>query len=483
MITGSALGSLSPTASLDQLVQQFRASERKVIVPVENRKTTLTARLNSLGELRTKIETLFQTVSTLSKTGANSAFSVYSVSSTIESVATASATSAASAGTHTLLVTQLAKADTVLSSQLTNAATDIITAEGAGTKTIRVTVNGVDTDVNVTLSTGETNSTVLSNIASAINASGANVRASVVSDTSTTSRLVLTSTTTGSSNAISLTDVSGTLLNSIGLTSAIIAARTASTSTTAGFVYSSTSSLDANFKLDGIDLVRGTNSVADALEGVTIELKGTQLPTDTPVTLKVGIDKEKVKASLQKFITDYNAALSYLRAKTSVDASTKVRQILAGDPVFVNLRVDLRLIAAAQVSSVGSGNPTMLSEIGIEAAEDGTLRIKDSAKVDEALGTDVARVADLFNSSDGIAVRLKTKLGEFVSSTGIVRAAQDGVNASLKSLNDRIARFNERLDQRAERFRTEFTRLQELMSRVARQQQAIQNLLTMMTAG
>ncbi len=482
MIVSSALGSFSSTASLDQLVQQFRASERKVITPVENRKTTLTARFNVLGELKAKLEALFQTATSLSKTGTNSAFSVFAVSSTMQSVAVATATSAASAGTHTVLVTQLAKADSVLSSSFSTNGTDIVSAEGIGTKQIQLTVGGVNTTVNVTLAAGQTNATVLGNIAAAINASGAEVSASVVSVTSSTSRLVLTSKETGSANAITLTDVSGTLLDNIGLTDAVVSGRSAATSSTAGFGYSSTASLDANLKLDGIDLVRGTNSIADALDGVTIELKGTQLPTDTPVTLKVGIDRDKIKASVEKFISDYNAALSFLRAKTSVDANTKVRQILAGDPVFVNLRVDLREIVSDPVSSVVTGNPTILSEIGIEAGEDGTLSLKDSAKFDEALSSDVAKVADLFNSTDGIAVRLKTKLDTFVSSSGIVRAAQDGVNASLKSLNDRIARFNARLDKKAERFRAEFIRLQELMGRVARQQQTIQNLLTVMTS-
>lgn len=476
MITSSSIGS-SSSAAVDQLVAQYRASQRKPIANVENKKTTLTARLNVLGELRTKLETLFSTVKDLSATGTSSKFSTFTVSSTLTSIATATATSSAVSGTHTLLVTQLAKSDSVLSSLFSNSGTDIVTAEGAGTKQIQLTVNGTNTPVNVDLTGGDTNATVLSNIATAINSSGAAVSASVVSVTSSTSRLVLTSKTTGSTDAISLSNLSGTLLDNIGLTAGILSGRTASTGSTAGFAYTSTASLDANFKLDGIDLVRGTNSVSDALTGVTLDLKGTQLVTDTPVTLKVGVDKDAVKASVEKFIKDYNDTLSYLTAKTSVDPNTKTRQILAGDMTFTNLRVNLRTIATGEVTSVVSGNPKILADIGIKAAADGTLSISDSTKFDDALSSDVAKVAGLFNSSNGVAVQLQSKLSNFVSTTGIVQSAKNSLSDSIKNANTRIQRLNDRLDRKVNQFRDEYLKALNAMALISQQQQALQSLL------
>jgi len=472
------VSSLSLLTSIDSLVQQYRASLRKPVVSLENRKTTLNARLSVLADLKTKLNTLYTTVKDLSLTGSSSKFLVYSVSSTLPSIATATATSSAAIGTHTLLVTQLAKADTVLSSQFTSSGTSIVTAEGTGTKTIRLSVNGVNTDVNVTLSSGDTNSTVLSNIASAINASGASVSASVVSDTSTTSRLVLTSKQTGSSNAISLSDVTGTLLDNIGLTDAIVSGRTASTSTTGGFVYSSTSSLNANFKLDSIDIVRESNSVSDALTGVTLELKGTQNPSDTPVTLTVGVDTAEIQARVQKFITDYNDVLGYITSKTSVDPSTHTRQILAGDTVFLNLRTNLRSTVFQQVTSVVPGNPSLLSQIGITVASDGTLSLSDSAKFTEALTTDVVKVSDLFNSTSGIAIKLENLLDTFVTTGGQIDTTVDGVNDQVSSLTSRIKRLDEQINRKVERFRNEFARLQSLMDNVTWQQRMIQSLTT-----
>lgn len=483
MIVGSTLGSFSPSASLDQLVQQFRASERKTIMPVENRKTTLTTRLNVLGELKTKLDTLFSTVDGLRSTGTASKFNVYAVSSTLPSVAIASASSEAVSGTHTLLVTQLAKSDSVLSSVMTGSGTDIVTATGSGTKTFTVTVNGTTTPVSVTLNAGDSNATALANIASAVNASGANVSASVVSVTSTTSRLVITSKTTGSAQALTLANTSGTLLDALGLTNAVLTNRTAATSSAGGYTYSSTAALDANFTLDGIPLVRGSNSVSDALVGITLELKGTQLSSDNPVTLTVGVDKDKIKEQVTKFIKDYNDVLNFLTAKTAVDPTTRVRQILAGDQTFTNLRIQLRDIVTGKVTSVSTGNPSLLAEVGIEAAADGTLSLKNPAALEDALAEDIAKVADLFNSVNGVATRLYERLDQFVGAGGLVQTAQEGMRQTLKSVTDRIALFNKRLDLKADRFRAEFLKLQEAIARITQQQQALQNLVTFSTIG
>jgi flagellar hook-associated protein 2 len=463
--------------SIDALVQQYRSSQRKPAVVMENKKTTLNARLKVLADLKTKLSALFSTVKDLSLTGTSSKFLAYSVSSSLTSVAIATASSSAAVGSHTLLVTQLAKADTVLSSKFTSSATTVADAEGAGNKQLSLTTNGTTVTIDVSVAAGQSNSAVLSAIASAVNASTAGVSASVVSDTSTTSRLVLTSKQTGSAQAVSLGDVSGTLLSNIGLTAGIIAGRTASTSTAAGFQNSSTSMLDSNFKLDGIDIERGSNSVSDALTGVTLELKAAQQPTDAAVTLTVGFDKEKVRTQVEKFITDYNAALDLLNSKTSVDAARRTREILAGDTVFLNMRSDIRAIGMSAVSSVSVGNPSLLSGIGIEAGSDGTLSVKDSVKLDDAITTDVKKVSDLFNSSGGIAVQLNNVLDGFVTFGGQMDASSSGVKNQVSGLDARIKRFDERLERKVAGFRAEFLRIQDSIAAATRQQQIIQSLM------
>lgn len=465
------------SSQIDALVQQYRLSISKPARRLEDRRTSLNARLSVLNELRSKLTALQTLARDLKATGILSKFNAFKVESSLPAIATATATSAAAAGTHTLLVTQLAKADTVISSQLTSTATGIADTEGPGTKTVRLTVNGVVTDVSFEIQEGQTNATVLSNLASAINAaSGAKVTASVVADTSGTSRLVLTSKETGSANAVTLEDVSGTVFTSIGLGADIVANRTASTGTTGGYLYSATDLLDAKFKLDGIDITRGSNSVSDVLTGVTLELKATQGVNDTPVVLKVGVDSEKVKTAVTDFIKAYNEALSFLHAKTSVNPDNKTREILAGDQVFKELKIRLRAIVGGAVDSVASGNPSLLAEIGIKAARDGTLSLSDTAAFEDALLSDVRKVSDLFNSTNGIAVQLSDLLTGFTSVGGQIDIAQNGTQDQLTNVKTALQRTNAQIDRRVEVFRIQFESLQSALNRISLQSQAISRI-------
>ncbi len=464
------------SGQIDSLVQQYRLSISSPAKRLENQRTSLNARMSALGELRSKLSALNTFAKDLKATGSSSKFNVFAAESSLPNILTATAISSASSGTHTLLVTQLAKADTIISSQLNAGATGIADAEGAGTKTFSLTINGTTTSVDVDIEAGETNSSILTKMAEAINASGASVTASVVSDTTGTRRLVFTSKETGSAQAVSMADVSGTLLNSIGLGAGVISGRTASTSTTGGFLHSSTSLLDSRFKLNGIDITRGTNSVSDVLTGVTLELKGVQSESDTPVTLSVRSDKSKLKATLEDFIKSYNEALIYVQSRTSVNAENRTREIFASDQVFKNLRIDLRSLISGSVSGVQAGNPTMLSEIGITVAANGTLSLSDAAKFEDAIASDVRKVSDLFNSSNGVAVRLNALLDPFTAIGGQLDISQNGTRDQITNVRSALDRTNKQINLRVKAFRTQFESLQSALNRINAQSQAISRI-------
>ncbi len=462
---------------IEALTLQYRYSISNPVTRLENRQTSLNSRLTVLGELKSKLIALNKMAKDLNLTGTGSKFNVYGAESSLPSILAGTATSSSSVGTHSLLVTQLAKADTVISSQLSGTGTNIADTEGAGTKSFRLTINGTSTDISFAVTAGQSNSDVLANIASAINASTtAGLTASVVADTTGTSRLVFTSKQTGSAQAVSMSDQTGTVLNSIGLSAGVIAGRTASTTTTGGFLHSSTALLDAKFKVNGIDITRGSNTVTDVLSGVTLELKGVQLATDTPVTLKVSTDKTKVKASIEDFIKKYNEALEFLNSKTSVNSDKKTREILASDQVFKGLKLNMRSLMSSGVSTIQTGNPALLSEIGIKVASDGTLSISDSAAFENALAADVRKVSDLFNSSNGLAGRLSTLVEQFTSTGGQLDIAQDGTNNQLTNVKSALTRTNAQIDSKVAFFRKQYESLYNAMQKISLQSQAISRL-------
>lgn len=125
----------------------------------------------------------------------------YTANSSNTSVATATASSSALPGTYSFTVNQLAQANTLGSQGIASTST---TVAGSGTGTFNITVNGTTTDVTLNSTTGYT----LADLAQAINNANAGVSASIINDGSANDpyRLVLTSNTTGTNSAISITN-------------------------------------------------------------------------------------------------------------------------------------------------------------------------------------------------------------------------------------------------------------------------------------
>ena len=86
---------------------------------------------------------------------------------------------------------------------------------------------------------------------------------------------------------------------------------------------------------------------------------------DDVETVTILSDSTEIREQIDNFITEYNTALKFLNDKPSVDPETNKRGELAGDFTFLKLKINLRTIISSPVSSITSGNPALLSEIGI----------------------------------------------------------------------------------------------------------------------
>lgn len=461
---------------IDTLIQAFRQSEsNKLVKPVEAQKNLIQTKNSIILDLKLKLNSLLSIVKDLSLSGTSSKFQIKTADVSNPEVLSTSVDSYATPANHTIFVQQIAKEDTVISSRFSNDGMDILNSEGGGSKTIRVTINGVSTDVNIVISSGDTNQTILLKIASAINLNVSDVSASVVNDTPSTARLVIKSKNTGSQSAISLSDVSGNLLSNIGLNSSVISTRASSTDTTGGYLYSDINLLDAKIVVDGINITRSSNKISDVISGVTIELKKAQNPSDTPVSVVIKSDIDKIRGSIDSFIKTYNDLIKFINDKIRT-TTDETRSIFSGDYMLVKLKADLRFKVSDAVSSVAQGGPMFLSDIGIKINSDGTLTIYDSAKLDRFISTDVSKVESLFNSSDGIAVKLKELINPFVQIGGVLDQRVNSGEEQIRRLDERIKSLNDLIDQRAEDLRRQFAQLQSLYNAFIRQQAMVQQL-------
>ena len=232
---------------------------------------------------------------------------------------------------------------------------------------------------------------------------------------------------------------------------------------------------DAQFTINGGAVqTRNTNEVSDAISGVTL----TFLSTGTS-TVTSSADEDTIVESVQEFIDAYNTAVTSIRTETGNEGT------LRGDGGIRGIENFLMQNIFSQVSGI-SGEFESLVDIGITSGEDfdattGMTLSLDEDAFREALRDNRTNVQNLFANVDdtGIADTLFSYLDEITKATGFLnnRAKANGtIDQQIRNLNDQIGRMEDRLLQRENRLRRQFTHLEQISAGFQNQSSALAGL-------
>lgn len=421
------------------LVSSLVAAERVPLTRMESQQSTLLSQKQLMGDLASRVRSL-ETLATAAKKAAV----VKSASSSDAAQVGITASTSASAGVHQLKIFSRAAA-TSLISQGHASATDTGVL-GTGT----LVINVGSTATNVTVASGEDS---LEKLRDAINASGADVTASVVDDGSATGqRLVVSGKSTGLANAVTL-DASGLTGGSDPLT-----------------VSTLKPAADASFELDGLAMTRSSNTVSDALAGVTLTLKG---QTGSTIDLTVATDGTGSAQPLLTLVNSFNSLVQVLRDRTRPASEGVAAGPLSGD--FAARGALERLKGAIAASKGPEDQLPNLSALGITSNRDGTLTV-DAAKVAQAWLDDPAAVAELTKDAATRLEAVSDQLG--LSGTGTFDARASALDKNIRDLDDRIARKETSLAKLETQLTLRFTALETLASQLKTQGDALTALLT-----
>lgn len=399
---------------------------------ITKQETATQSRLSGLGTLKSALST-FQT--TVQKLKDGSAFKATQAVSSNESVLKVTAGVGSVAGTHSVKVTQLAKAQqSVTAAEYTNSAAAV--ADVGGTLDFTFPTGSTKTAFSITVDS--TNNT-LARIRDAINSSASNngITASIINVDSTVtpgttvSKLVFTAKDSGSINGFTLTTTGG----DAGLDKL-------NTATSAN--YSTTSAADAIISIDGQTATRSTNSMTDVIQGVTLDLQSLQSPTDTAVNVNVSLDSTAINKTITDFVSGYNTFRTATSNLNKQGASSGSNGTLVGDSTLLSITSKLRQDTTNTISSATSSYNS-LAMIGISIDKDGVMSL-DSTKLNSALSANLSSVSDVFSSSDGVATRLNSRLTGYLQSGGSLDTQQTSLGKQLKSLSTKRADVQLRLD-------------------------------------
>lgn len=450
------------------IVSQLMQVEQQPLQLLDTKEASYQAKLSAFGSLKSGLSTL-QTAA--SKLNLSSTFLGNKASVADASVLSANVTGTAVAGDYNIEVQSLAKAQKLVSTA-GYATADTAVGQGtlsislgsysdAGSPPVSFTQKSGTTPVSITI---DSSNNTLAGIRDAINNAGAGVSASIIND-GTSYRLALTSTSTGTANSVKIT---ATESGGAGLAQLAYDG-------SAGGVSNMTQNVaakDAVIKVDGVTVTKSSNTITDAIQGVTLNLAK---ETGTGVTTKLTLtrDTDSIVSAIQDFVTAYNGVNKQIADATAYDSSTGKGSVLLGDSTARTVQTQLRSALSNIVSGAQSGLTT-LSSIGISFQNDGSLSI-DTTKLNNVLADPSNDVKKLFVKSDdgtiGYGSRINTLVSNFIfGSDAVLNGRIDSLNSSIKDIGNQRTQENARLSDVQARYTAQFSNLDTLISSMTQTQ-------------
>ncbi len=360
----------SPTSGtgfdVSATVSQIVGNLKNIETPWKTQLTSLQSQDTAISSLGTLFSKLSNDMSSLTdftgvlaqKTGASSNSSVVQLTA---------ASTAATAGTHTVVVNNLAQTSSGYLDEIANSADSL-----SGTLSIAVNGNSQEFDLS------KLANPTLAGLASAINSSGIGVTAGVLTDANG-SRLSLVSGTSGANGQMTITSA----LTDTSLVTG--------TNSTGAMNYNPTvDGKNASLVVDGVPLSSTTNIVSNLIPGVTFQMLSAS-PVDSNgnkvgIQVVIGNDNATVESTINSMVIDYNSLVSAINTQQGNDSSGNPEPLF-GSPT-------LSLLQQQLLGGINKQNPNGYLDAITNSSDtlSGTLTI--------AVGSGTAHEIDISTLSD-----------------------------------------------------------------------------------
>ncbi|MCK4503516.1 MAG: flagellar filament capping protein FliD, partial [Desulfuromonadales bacterium] len=217
----------------------------------------------------------------------------------------------------------------------------------------------------------------------------------------------------------------------------------------------------AHIRVDSIDIYSTSNTLDEAIPGVTIDLTSAEAGTTTSIT--VSLDEAAIKSQIQTFVRGYNDVMSYISSQSTTGDTAG--GILGGDPGMNSVKRRMQDLLTTMINN--SGSLAAISQLGLETQRDGTLELDDEVLTD-AIQNNLDSVEKLLvgeGDTEGIAVRFQNYLeGMTDSIDGLYATNKKTTESTVRRIEDRIEQMEMRLEKRELTMRNKFSALEELIS-------------------
>ena len=223
---------------------------------------------------------------------------------------------------------------------------------------------------------------------------------------------------------------------------------------------------NAVFKLNGVQFTRSSNTVSDAISGVTLNLANTTT-VGTPITLTVSTEAVSAKPKLDALVKTYNDLYTFYKSQTasSIDAAT--RGILNSDFGVSSMMRQLTsglMLPTTDSTGVALTGQTDLSAMGLKLLDNGTLAVDDTllAAASSTLQTRLAAGIRIGYSST-LSSDLSNQIGDMILSGGVIQDRIASETSTRTDLAKRKTTLQEKLVSVQARYTAQYASLDALL--------------------
>tara|TARA_R110002110_G_scaffold33533_1_gene114770 strand:+ start:86689 stop:88086 length:1398 start_codon:yes stop_codon:yes gene_type:complete len=402
------------------------------------------AKITGFGTLNSALSELQTKISSLKDVGD---FQNRKATSQDNEVFTVIADSSASQGNYSVEISQLAENHKVSSPDFANANAIV------GTGNLKFTIGTVEHSFNIT-----SDIQTLSGIKDKVNeVSGTTGISATIVNTDTGTRIMFAATEPGIDNIFTVsvvTDGDGNDTDNAGLSQL-----------DSTYMTTTQSGLDSIVKIDGATITSSSNTIEDAIDGVTIDLLKTNVADAKSLT--VSLDKASVRSNIEGFVDNYNAIVETISSLNKVDPdNTDNSGVLVGDSVLRSFDLQLRRVLTDSVDTV-AGGISSLAEIGVTTDRNtGKLQL-NASKLNTALDQNFDNVGLLFAKSDeGIAIKLDDLISRYIGASGIINSKTEGLNSSINLITEQREQLERNLQSMESRLLTQFIAMDTIIAQL-----------------
>ena len=239
--------------------------------------------------------------------------------------------------------------------------------------------------------------------------------------------------------------------------------------------------LDAELTVNGVTMYRSSNTVTDAIPGVTLNLLQAETsPGAANLSVNVSVDSSSLANELSNLVTAYNSAMTTINGLynpvTSTTTSAQEQEgqgYLNGDSELLNLQQQLQAIPTAQYGTSSNVQNNYLAAIGITTDKNGVMSFDPSALSSAYTAANAGAITNMVNN---FATQLGSSLSEYINVA--VPAEEQAVNNQISFAQSRETDLEQQLTYTQQSLTTEYSDLENTVASDAN----ISNYLTEMTA-